>query len=251
MSEEFCGNIYILTNPSFPDYVKIGYADNINRRLEELNRSECIPFAFRLYAYYEVKQRLTDFKIHDMIDKINPSLRSIDTFNGKPRKREFYAFTKETAYNIFESIATVSDTLDRLHLVENEINVPKEEAIAVDKIDYDMQTFLSNKSQSIIAFYNQISDEIIKQIPEIKKKTTPNYIALTNSNGKNICELHLQKQKLLIITKTPTNTSLLIGNKVPDTFLWSLNYKISVENESQIELAVAAIIDAYNQLNKD
>lgn len=99
MSEEFCGYIYILTNPSFPDYVKIGYADNINRRLEELNRSECIPFAFRLYAYYEVKQRLTDLKIHDMIDKINPNLRSIDTFNGKPRKKEFYALTKETAYN--------------------------------------------------------------------------------------------------------------------------------------------------------
>lgn len=47
------GVIYILTNPSFPDYVKIGYADDVQKRLKELNRSECIPFAFRLYAYYE------------------------------------------------------------------------------------------------------------------------------------------------------------------------------------------------------
>lgn len=250
MSEEFCGYIYILTNPSFPDYVKIGYADNINRRLEELNRSECIPFAFRLYAYYEVKQRLTDLKIHDMIDKINPNLRSIDTFNGKPRKKEFYALTKETAYNIFESIASVSDTLNRLHLAECEINVPKEEAIAVDKIDYDMQTFLSNKSQSIIELYNKISNAITKQISEIKTKTTPNYIALTNANGKNFCEFHLQKQRLLIVTKTPTNPTLLIGSKVPDTFLWSLNYKISVENESQVDLAICVITDAFNQLNK-
>ena len=30
------GVIYILTNPSFPEYVKIGYADNIDRRLKEL-----------------------------------------------------------------------------------------------------------------------------------------------------------------------------------------------------------------------
>lgn len=48
------GVIYILTNPSFPEYVKIGYADDIKKRLKQLNRSECIPFAFRVYATYEV-----------------------------------------------------------------------------------------------------------------------------------------------------------------------------------------------------
>lgn len=67
------GVIYILTNPSFPDYVKIGYADDVERRLRELNRSECIPFAFRLYAYYTVPKRLTDMKLHQMIDKLNPN----------------------------------------------------------------------------------------------------------------------------------------------------------------------------------
>ena len=29
--------IYILTNPSFPQYVKIGYADNVETRLKQLN----------------------------------------------------------------------------------------------------------------------------------------------------------------------------------------------------------------------
>ncbi len=27
------GYVYILTNSTFPDYVKIGYADDVNRRL--------------------------------------------------------------------------------------------------------------------------------------------------------------------------------------------------------------------------
>ena len=31
------GVIYILTNPSFPEYVKIGYADDVNARLKQLN----------------------------------------------------------------------------------------------------------------------------------------------------------------------------------------------------------------------
>ena len=64
------GVIYILTNLSFPEYVKIGYADDINKRLQQLNRSECIPFAFRVYATYEVNSRLSDLKIHSIIDKL-------------------------------------------------------------------------------------------------------------------------------------------------------------------------------------
>lgn len=31
------GVIYILTNLSFPEYVKIGYADDIDKRLQQLN----------------------------------------------------------------------------------------------------------------------------------------------------------------------------------------------------------------------
>ena len=73
------GVIYILTNPSFPEYVKIGYADDIDKRLQQLNRSECIPFAFRVYATYEVNSRLSDLKIHSIIDKLNPNLRSTST----------------------------------------------------------------------------------------------------------------------------------------------------------------------------
>ena len=72
------GYIYILTNPSFPQYVKIGYADDVEKRLAQLNRSECIPFAFRIYATYEVQSRLSDLKVHSIIDKLNPNLRTID-----------------------------------------------------------------------------------------------------------------------------------------------------------------------------
>ena len=112
------GVIYILTNPSFPEYVKIGYADNVERRLKELNRSECTPFAFRLYAYYEVSTRLYDLKIHEMIDKLNPNLRSIDDIEGKKRIREFYAMDVEEAYSILESIATINGLEENLHKVK-------------------------------------------------------------------------------------------------------------------------------------
>lgn len=114
------GVIYILTNPSFPEYVKIGYADNLEKRMEQLNRSESIPFAFRAYAIYEVTSRLTDLSLHDLIDKLNPELRSIDNFDGKERKREFYAMSPEEAYNLLECIAKISGTEDRLKKMQPE-----------------------------------------------------------------------------------------------------------------------------------
>lgn len=111
------GYIYILTNPSFPQYVKIGYADNVEKRLDQLNRSECIPFAFRVYATYEVQSRLSDLKVHAIIDKLNPNLRSIDDFKGQKRIREFYAMAPEDAYAILEAIAEINGQTDKLNKI--------------------------------------------------------------------------------------------------------------------------------------
>lgn len=126
------GVIYILTNPSFPDYVKIGYADNIEKRLQQLNRSECIPFAFRVYATYEVSSRLSDLKIHSIIDKLNPNLRSIENFNGKKRVREFYAMSPEDAYSILEAIAEIHGCTDKLRLIPLNSEDLKAEETALD-----------------------------------------------------------------------------------------------------------------------
>ena len=110
------GVIYIMTNPSFNEYVKIGYADDVERRLQELNRSECVPFSFRIYATYAVTSRLSDINVHSIIDRLNPDLRTVENINGKERKREFYAMEPEKAYKILEAIAEIHGATDRLKL---------------------------------------------------------------------------------------------------------------------------------------
>lgn len=126
------GVIYILTNPSFPDYVKIGYAGNIEKRLKELNRSECIPFAFRVYAVYEVSTPLQDKELHGLIDRLNPELRAIDTFDGKPRTKEFFAMSAEDAYALLESIAKLSGTTDKLQRLTPEGHEIADEEVAAE-----------------------------------------------------------------------------------------------------------------------
>lgn len=128
--EETAGYIYILTNPSFPEYVKIGYADDVDKRLNQLNKTECTPFAFRLYATYEVPNRLADKKLHSLLDMFDANLRAVDELNGKKRVKEFYAMQPDKAYHALELIAELTDTTDRLILHEKSNKDKTEDELA-------------------------------------------------------------------------------------------------------------------------
>ncbi len=127
---EKSGFIYILTNPSFPQYVKIGYATDVKQRLEELNRSTAVPFAFRVYATYEVDSALSDKKLHAILDKLNPELRSKEEVDGKRRIREFYAMTPEDAFAILEAIAEINGYRHRLKKWKATATEQRDEALA-------------------------------------------------------------------------------------------------------------------------
>lgn len=117
MEEKIIGAIYILKNPAF-DYIKIGYADDVNDRLKKLNDKTAVPFSYRLYAYYKVNHRLEDKTIHKIIDKLNPSLRARENIDGKERVREFFDMSAEDAYELLRCIATINGLEDNLVLVE-------------------------------------------------------------------------------------------------------------------------------------
>ena len=244
------GVIYILTNPSFPKYVKIGYSDNVNKRLEELNRSECIPFAFRLYAYYKVDNRLSDKKVHELIDGLNPELRSVENINGKERKREFYAMPKEQAYSILKSIATINNLEKNLVLVEptQEEIKDEEEAANIENTPLSFEQFYINKNEKLIKLHEKLFERFKHIYNEVYEEVTPNYIAIRNVKGKNICEVHIYKTQILVVTREPKNENLLIGEKVPDKYLWSLNYRVYFNNENEIDKIIALLKDVYEQI---
>ena len=130
-----------MTNPSFPEYVKIGYAKDAKQRLDELNRSSAVPFAFRIYATYEVDSALSDKKLHSILDKLDPELRSKEEVDGKNRVREFYAMTPEDAYAILEAIAEINGYTYRLK---------KWKATAVEKKDEETAQEISKAHQELM-----------------------------------------------------------------------------------------------------
>jgi len=106
--EENVGYVYIMTNPGFKEYVKIGYAKNVEERLNTLNASSAVPFSFRVYATYKVTSELSDKEVHKIIDNLNPELRTKENEGGKKRVREFFTMTPERAFSILESIAKIN-----------------------------------------------------------------------------------------------------------------------------------------------
>ena len=105
--ETFSGSIYILVNDAFPSLVKIGYADNVEKRIKQLNSNSGLPDPYHCYAIYKVKQRLEDLKLHDLIDGLDNTLRH-------SKNREFYEISKEKAYNILSIIAEINGCLNLL-----------------------------------------------------------------------------------------------------------------------------------------
>lgn len=113
------GFVYIFTNPAFPEYVKIGYARDWEKRCKELSRPTQVPYSFSAYAVYEVAQSLADKDLHKLIDKLNPDLRTIEKNpDGKDRVREFFVMSAEEAYSLLECIAKISGTTDRLKRIK-------------------------------------------------------------------------------------------------------------------------------------
>lgn len=108
------GYIYIMTNPAYQGYVKIGSTrKTVEQRRSELSHPEGVMFPFEVYAYYVSANDIDDITLHDMIDTINPSLRV-------NKRREFYKMSPHEAYKLLEAIAKITGTVENLTLINDE-----------------------------------------------------------------------------------------------------------------------------------
>ena len=248
-TEKIAGVIYILTNPSFPEYVKIGYADDINKRLKELNRSECIPYAFRVYAVYEVNERLKDIAIHNMIDNINPNLRAIETFDGKKRKKEFYAMTADDAYAILETIAAISGTTDRLHRLTPEGHEVIDEKIAEEienTVAYSEDASLLKADSEIKELYYKLR-EALTALDGVVVEPKKLYIAF--KAPKNFADIEVQKHALKLfinLRKGELNDPEEVADDVSNIGHWGNgDYRVYLNDNSNFDYVLSLIKQSY------
>lgn len=187
------GYTYILTNPSFPQYVKIGSAADVKQRLDELNRNSAVPFAFRVYATYEMDSALSDKKLHSILDKLDPELRSQEEVDGKKHIREFYAMTPEDAYAILEIIAEINGYKHRLK---------KWKATAMEQKDAEMAQEISEAHQERMApfTFSMCNIAVGEEIEFWRSASEPSGITCTVADDKHV-EYDGQRWSLTALAK--------------------------------------------------
>ena len=111
--------IYIMTNPAYEGYVKIGFTDtDVYKRAKELSSASGVMFDFEVYGYYETPAKLGDKSLHKIIDGLNPELRV-------NKRREFYKMSAKAAYEFLYSVAELSGTEDKMTLAdEDDLDIP-------------------------------------------------------------------------------------------------------------------------------
>ncbi|SFQ36251.1 T5orf172 domain-containing protein [Butyrivibrio proteoclasticus] len=137
----FVGVIYILVNPAFSNLVKIGYADDVEKRMKSLNSSSGLPDPYHCYAVFKVKKRLEDLRLHTLIDTLDPTLRHA-------KNREFYEISKEKAYEVLSAIAQINGDEDCLilnPLHDEYFEEIEEKSISVDNKTEQQESVIDSK----------------------------------------------------------------------------------------------------------
>lgn len=94
MSNKIQNVIYILTNPQYPGYIKIGYASDLKARVASLNTGVFVEFS--PYAVYETDLQNADREVRAIIALLNPILRASKfSSEGQGKLKEFFKLEPE------------------------------------------------------------------------------------------------------------------------------------------------------------
>lgn len=92
--------VYLLSNQSIPDWVKIGRTNDLERRLKELYNTS-IPTPFKLEETIKTeslnKAIIVEKSIHTLIDNLNPLLRK----ETEAKNREFFKISVTLGKDLF------------------------------------------------------------------------------------------------------------------------------------------------------
>ena len=72
----------------------------------------------------------------------------------------------------------------------------------------DYAVKMLNKNKNLIELHEKLFKKLKRVYNEVYEEVTPNYIAIRNEKEENICEVHIYKSKILIITRELKNEEL-------------------------------------------
>lgn len=193
------GYIYILTNESFnrQDWVKIGYSENVQRRVQELSNTS-VPLPYEIYATYEVPaSQGMDKNFHSIIQKLNPELRISDS-------REFFQITPWDAYDILHSMAVLHGTEDKLwRNTKNKLFSDPEKS---EVLGENLEKVLFSSDTYVGKLYIKFKDYLLSKYPDLRPTPTKNYIPFKKGQKHNVVSLWPKANSIEVVLNAKLGT---------------------------------------------
>ena len=104
-----------------------------------------------------------------------------------------------------------------------------------------------SKNVDMINLYNQLRESVLSSFENVVTAATKDYISWRVDGGRQFANLYIQKKKIRILTIEPVG-KYTIGETVPDTHLWTLNYQTDIFSEKDICEVRKIILESYNRL---
>ena len=111
------------------------------------------------------------------------------------------------------------------------------------------ENYLRNcKNNDMINLYIKLRMAAFESLENVTTAATADYVSWSINGRRQFANFYIQKKKIRIITLEPIKKHDL-GEKVPDTHLWTLNYQTDIYTENNIEEAKNIICESYDKLD--
>ena len=103
------------------------------------------------------------------------------------------------------------------------------------------------KNYDMSALYQKLKGALFDEFDSAGTGATADYISWNVNGRRQFANFYIQKKKIRILTLTPRN-SHSVGEAVPDTHLWTLNYQTDISTDADIEKVKDILLDSYTQI---
>ena len=165
--------------------------------------------------------------------------------------RAFWANT--TSHSIALSWLSVNYEVVKVNLEEQFVIFEKKRSFEKMKHNKSTATTEENhlndcKNFEMINLYTKLKSATFEGLEGVTTAATADYISWSIDGGRQFANFYIQKKKIRILTLEPIKKHNL-GESVPDTHLWTLNYQTDIFNENDIEEARKIICESYSKVN--
>ena len=197
------GLVYILINPAFPEYIKIGRTSRSSEdRIEELSKSTAAPCKFKLVyeEYYDNCEQLESY-VHRILDKyrlsrnkeffsisIKQAIETIQEVIKKINNQEKINFDSNDIFDKYIWWNNINDTWKKVFKSNITINYEPSE---LDLIDSFFSLILDTKNNDIRK--NDIRKKVIDFIKDVRfKDNIKKWYSNLNNDDKNSLKVYIK-----------------------------------------------------------